>query len=485
MQDQHYKGLIYFISCTVAITIAIQVYWNIQNYNTNKQRLMNEVQISLDNSVERYFSDLAKTDIFSFSTKTNRVSDSTKLWTKITADSSFITIKKNHIQLSKGYQDLHNIIDSSTTVTTLKPNQISAVSIFNNNSVPDSLKSLTGLANKIVLSITKDTLDFQKLSSLLQEELQRKDVAVKYVFKHFDSDSTIRTFKTAADEELALGTFSKSTYLPKNQKLELRYSNPTAIILKRSAIGLLLSFFLSACIIGCMYYLFHTIKKQKELAEIKNDLISNITHEFKTPIATVATAIEGIKNFNANNDKEKTSTYLNISEQQLKKLHLMVEKLLETATLDQDKLLLHKEKIDLFPLVSALVSKYQAITPEKSISFKANVDRLHANIDTFHFENVLANLVDNAIKYGGNTIVIHLNSILESIEIMVVDDGNSIEKNQHEKVFDQFYRVPTGNKHDVKGFGIGLFYAKKIVEKHGGTLVLVPDVKNTIFKITL
>ena len=103
----------------------------------------------------------------------------------------------------------------------------------------------------------------------------------------------------------------------------------------------------------------------------------------------------------------------------------------------------------------------------------------------FHFENVISNLIDNAIKYGGSTIEIHINSILKSVEISIADDGDGIEKNQQEKVFDKFYRVPKGNTHDVKGFGIGLYYCKKIVEKHRGILVLSSNNNQTIFKITL
>jgi two-component system phosphate regulon sensor histidine kinase PhoR len=98
---------------------------------------------------------------------------------------------------------------------------------------------------------------------------------------------------------------------------------------------------------------------------------------------------------------------------------------------------------------------------------------------------VISNLIDNAIKYGGNQIVMNINSVLNAIEITVVDDGNGIEKNQKEKIFDKFYRVPKGNTHDVKGFGIGLYYCKKIIEKHEGTIVLSSDKNKTIFKISI
>ena len=135
----------------------------------------------------------------------------------------------------------------------------------------------------------------------------------------------------------------------------MKYSNPSAEALKRSSTGILLSLLLSLAVISSLFYLLKIINEQKELAEIKNDLISNITHEFKTPIATVSTAIEAIENFNVIDDKEKTQKYLSMSSVQLKKLHQMVEKLLETATLDSESLILQKESTNIVDLISRIV----------------------------------------------------------------------------------------------------------------------------------
>ena len=170
---------------------------------------------------------------------------------------------------------------------------------------------------------------------------------------------------------------------------------------------------------------------------------------------------------------------------QLKKLHQMVEKLLETATLDSEQLLLKKETIDVVEMTERLVNKHQMLANNKELVFSSNLKPIYLNIDVFHFENVISNLIDNAIKYGGNRVEININSILKSTEITIADDGNGIEKNQQEKIFDKFYRVPKGNTHDVKGFGIGLYYCKKIIDKHAGNITLNSDKKQTIFKITM
>ena len=131
------------------------------------------------------------------------------------------------------------------------------------------------------------------------------------------------------------------------------------------------------------------------------------------------------------------------------------------------------------------ISLFYHVSNEKELFFTANTNPIYATIDVFHFENVVSNLIDNAIKYGGNTVEISINSILSTLEITVADDGQGIEKNQQEKIFDKFYRVPKGNTHDVKGFGIGLYYCKKIIEKHQGQINLISSKNQTIFKITI
>ena len=228
------------------------------------------------------------------------------------------------------------------------------------------------------------------------------------------------------------------------------------------------------------YYLYQTIKHQKEIAEIKQDLIANITHEFKTPIATTLTAIEGIQQFNPTNDPEKTDRYLDISKVQLHKLDQMVEKLLETAALDSDQLVLKKERIDPAPVLTQLVQKFLTLAPEKKFNLLLPTSCSPIEVDPFHFEQVISNLLDNAIKYGGASIQLRLAQGTIT-QIQVEDNGGNLSQEQVKHIFEQFYRVPKGNLHDVKGFGIGLYYVKKIMEKHGGSVYLQASKNSTIF----
>jgi two-component system phosphate regulon sensor histidine kinase PhoR len=247
-----------------------------------------------------------------------------------------------------------------------------------------------------------------------------------------------------------------------------------------------LSLILSISIIASLVYLLKTIYKQKQLAEVKNDLINNITHEFKTPIATISTALEAMKNFNALDDKVKAEKYISIANSQVASLNVMVEKILETAALTHQQLALSKQPIVIAELIEHAIANYKIAAPEKTINFKNTIGDAVLNVDKFHFGNAIGNILDNALKYGGKTITVELFSLKKRVFITVQDSGNGIPKNHKDKIFEQFYRIPTGNTHNVKGFGIGLYYTKNIIEKHGGTISIVYDVKNaTLFKIEL
>ena len=320
---------------------------------------------------------------------------------------------------------------------------------------------------------------------LFPTQLKNKGIDLKTSFHHLKKDTLFHQTRDSILNKETFSISSKSTFVRENEAFKLIYNNPDFEALKRSSFGILLSLLLYLAVISSLVYLLKIINQQKELATIKNDLISNITHEFKTPIATVSSAIEAIENFNVLDDKVKTKKYLSMSSVQLKKLHQMVEKLLETATLDSEQLILKKESVDIVEIIDKIVQKHQLFKLDKEINFSSNLKPIYLNIDVFHFENCISNLIDNAIKYGGEHIEININSILNSVEISVADDCKGIDKNQQEKIFDKFYRVPKGNTHNVKGFGIGLYYCKKIIEKHLGNINLSSTKNNTIFKISL
>ncbi|MFH4964537.1 ATP-binding protein [Gaetbulibacter sp. M235] len=487
MNDSKLKWILYFIACVILGTVWVQLYWNYKNYLSSKQQLINEVQLSLDTAIENYFANLAKKNTleFAFTTDNDTLSNDIKL-DSIIKNIQIFTNKKNHLDTLKDihtdtiiehlYQDESNNEWYSNKVILKKTS---------NNSIHklhlDSFKTLT---SKVLISMTNDSLNLETIDSLLHEELQRKQLNITYGLTFKKDSTTIQKTTNHIDNDF-LSVSSKSTFLPKFSELKIHFTNETKIILKRILSSILISLLLILAVISCLFYLLKIIKNQKQLAEVKNDLISNITHEFKTPIATIGVAIESIKNFNVIDDKEKTKSYLDMSSNQLSKLNVMVEKLLETATLDGDSLQLNKEYTNITDLISMLVNKHSMQTNNKTISLKSEQDAIIAKVDVFHFENTINNILDNAIKYGGNTISIHLSQTPIAFTVSISDNGNTLTKSHKEKIFEKFYRVPKGNTHDVKGFGIGLYYSKKIAEKHGGIIHLDLNKSETTFKISL
>ncbi|WP_046758127.1 sensor histidine kinase [Kordia jejudonensis] len=494
MKSQRFSWILYFIIATIVTTVAVQVYWNYKNYQTNKKQFINQVQISLDNAVEAYYADIAKQDKLMFvSMDASNLGNLPKIQ-NVNVDSILRHLDHqnfNHsdtiiidTRVKEGKKFPQKTIDS--LLVSAESTVRAKFSRFNDNlqKYKDSVQLFREVSS-LYISISEDSLNFKKLQSFLDIEFKRKQIALPYQLKRYYAKELVAELNVDSLPSSFLKTYAKSTYSRPFEKLELRYANISKAVLKESSMGILLSTLLTLAIISSLLYLLNVINKQKQLAEIKNDLISNITHEFKTPITTISTALEAIQHFGAMKNPEKAQKYLSISEKQLKKLHLMVEKLLETATLDSEKLLLKKEPLDVVDFVEKITEKQQTLTTGKSIIFSSNTEYVQIDLDSFHFENAITNLIDNALKYGGDTIEVTISKVLETVEIKVIDDGNTIEKSQREKIFDKFYRIPKGNTHDVKGFGIGLYYTKKIIEKHNGTIQLVPDAKHTIFKITL
>ena len=541
MNTQKYQWLFYLITATIIATIGVQFYWNYKNYEENKRQVTNEIQLSLDNAVEEYYSSLAKSDFLTiidnnsnsvaiFKNPLNLIKE--KSYKSKSIGNIINKIKPNNSEKEKPRASINNLkftFDENLSKEKIDSMMISAkdfVIEFNsnldslNNKKKDSVEVLNQITDKkkgfnlnsdgankvtkyfrgkkaadslkliknlkpIFISFLDQSVEYEKIDSLIEIQLQKKGIELTTSFHHLKNDTLFHQTKDSllATEKKYLR--SKSTFVKDNEAFKLVYNNPSIAALKRSSFGIFLSLLLSLAVISSLFYLLKIINQQKELAAIKNDLISNITHEFKTPIATISAAIEAIKNFNVLEDPEKTSKYLSMSSIQINKLHQMVEKLLETAMLDSEQLVLKKETVDIVDIAEKVVSKYQILAHKKELSFSKTLQPCYANIDVFHFENVISNLIDNAVKYGGNQIEMNINSVLNTIEITVIDDGNGIEKNQKEKIFDKFYRVPKGNTHDVKGFGIGLYYCKKIIEKHEGFIGLTSDKSKTIFKITI
>jgi two-component system phosphate regulon sensor histidine kinase PhoR len=482
------------------------LYWNYKYYKESERQLITDVQTSINQSVDDYFNHRAKENtmglffsgdykeggldsIFDRIDKANKkYGENRPLLRGLEVDDikSVSVIKGGTMDTLDKLERLFKIAKSTKknefpTRRYLSANKDSADFRVITRFEEDTLfrEKVSSMTSKLVISMTDDTIDIEEIDSIFQVNLSVKKIDLEYDLievKGAQVDSTL--FKKYTNYIPV-----QSSLFRENQVLFVYYRNLTGQVLKRNITGILLSFLLISSVIFCLFYLLIVINKQKALGEMKNDLISNITHEFKTPIATASAALEGVQNFTATGDTEKMQRYLSMGREQLLKLNFMVEKLLETATLDSKDLALQHSSLDLNALLETVTNRFNSQT-EKEISYACSSANFQFMGDAFHLENAINNLVDNAIKYGGDRITLLLAQTGTHHVITVSDNGKSLNNKDSKRIFEKFYRAESGNTHNVKGFGIGLFYTQAIIEKHNGSITL-QTTPHTSFNIKL
>lgn len=504
MNNRKYTYVLLLISLVIVATLSIQVYWNYKNYQESERQFIADVQTCLDQSVDDYFTNRAKENTMGLfftgdmndggldsvfdriEAANKRYGENRPLLRGLNVDDikSVQVIKGGTMdtldQLERIFKNSQKQEDTTAVKKRFQPKRDAFFKV-SSRFEEDTLfrEKVSSITSKLVISMTDDRIDVDEIDSLFQEQLGSKKIDLDYSLlsqKGISIDSTLI-------HEFPFYTAAQSGLLKKNQQLFIYYGNVTAQVLKRNITGILLSFLLIASVIFCLFYLLVVINKQKALSLMKNDLISNITHEFKTPIATAGAALEGVQNFTASGDVEKMNRYLNLSREQLTKLNMMVEKLLETATLDSKDLALQQSAVNINELLESLVQRFKSQTDKQLQYTTAGVPQEIMG-DAFHLENAFNNLIDNAIKYGGDRIDVHLEQQGRVLNITVNDNGKSLSGKDAKRIFEKFYRAGSGNRHDVKGFGIGLFYTRAIIEKHQGSIDLHTK-PHTSFKIQL
>ncbi len=214
--------------------------------------------------------------------------------------------------------------------------------------------------------------------------------------------------------------------------------------------------------------------KQKKLSEIKNDFINNMTHEFKTPLATISLAVDALKNEKVVHDKEKTSYFTGIIKEENKRMNKQVETILQAALLDKQEIQLNLKMLPAHAMIKAALNNIALQVEEKAgtLEVKLEAERDMILADEVHFTNLVNNLLDNAVKYSKENPYIKLctNNTKNTLIIKIEDNGIGMNKETLSRIFEKFYRAHTGNIHNVKGFGLGLSYVKIMVDAHHGNI---------------
>jgi two-component system phosphate regulon sensor histidine kinase PhoR len=343
-----------------------------------------------------------------------------------------------------------------------------------------------------------EKIDTNMVDSLLKVELHDQNVKLKYEFGilKFSRSKFVYPKKqeliTPLTESKYKINLSFNNVFLEPSVLTILFPGEDKFILKSSWFMLTGSLVVILTIIAGYYYTFSTILEQKKISLIKNDFINNMTHEFKTPISTISLACDVLSDKSIAISQNKLDKYLKVISDENKRLSLLVENVLQTAILEKGKINLNFEKIEINHLIESAITnlKLQLAKKEAVVHTNFYKDEVYIEGDKVHLTNVINNLIDNALKYSSlnRTIEIKIKTqvIPQGVVLEIEDNGIGISKDNQKRIFENLYRVPTGNIHNVKGFGLGLSYVKAIIEKHFGSISVYSDIdKGSCFRVFL
>ena len=356
-------------------------------------------------------------------------------------------------------------------------NQAPILSIINSGSLNEAQKLSF---EKNFKAISKRTpihkrVSKEKIADLLSKKLKENDIDIDYEFAIYSNDLATKVqsdnFEFDKTSAYNIPMFYDENNVS-NYKLYVNFPDDKKFILS-SVIGMILLsvVFTSVIIIAYSSALFQLVK-QRKISQIKTDFINNMTHEFKTPIATINLALDAIKNPKIIVDREKVLRYLNMIKDENKRMHAQVENVLRISKLEKNELNISKDRVNLHDLVVDAITHVELIIENRKGYIKTFLEADESSIlaNETHFTNVIVNILDNAIKYSPDApeIEVYTENVGTNILLKIKDHGSGMSKAAAKRVFEKFYREHTGNIHNVKGHGLGLAYVKRIVEDHQG-----------------
>jgi two-component system phosphate regulon sensor histidine kinase PhoR len=342
----------------------------------------------------------------------------------------------------------------------------SAVSVLSrkmNKKMFDLLTSLDSL---------QDSVTVKEVDSAYRRVLKKEGVSVGFVIKSYeDVRKPANNFPDPADNQVRTGLLRPVIF-------ELDFNGVSWYLFKKMSLPIGFSLVLIGVTVFSLTLLYRNWQRQRRLTELKNDFISNITHELKTPIATVSVAVEALRKFNALDDPIRSKEYLDISADELQRLSLLVDKVLKLSLFERQEIELKNDYFDLKKLVDEVMAsmrlQFEKYGATAVLATEGPEVDFHLRADKLHITSVVFNLLDNALKYSRShpSILISLGSEQEHLVLTVKDNGLGIPAEYKDKIFEKFFRVPTGDRHNVKGYGMGLSYVFYVLKRQGGTITV-------------
>lgn len=403
------------------------------------------------------------------------------------------SMEKNNYQTPLVFDNIKDSISSKAISELSKSKQLSNVVIadISDDKGVNFLEKVSGGVKYGLHEMLDQTspVDLALLNQLIDSILTSKHINVFTQYSELIDVESNQIISTSKNEIKERGEVFEYRHSPNSKYLYRIHTTPlTRNVLGQIAGILATSFSIFIVISLAIWYLVKIVLRQKTLEEIKEDFVNNMTHELKTPVSVAYSATDAVLNY-PELDVNKRNKYLRIATLQLKKIGDLIEQILSSSMEQSKGVQIQKESVVLKDLLVSLKSQYELTAPKNcSISINIQTDDLSIYADKSHLNNSLSNLIDNSIKYSGNSVAINISISEEdrNVVIKVEDNGNGIPKDKIKYVFDKFYRVSEGKIHETKGYGLGLYYVKEIVEKHSGVITVDSTVgKGSCFTIKL
>jgi two-component system phosphate regulon sensor histidine kinase PhoR len=357
--------------------------------------------------------------------------------------------------------------------------------------VGDVFRELVRKEQSITERVNQKTLD-----SLLKIEIRNRKIDIPFHFGVLSGQKHKVVLASTGQSAVQIpDNVYKATLFPtdvfcSNDMLFIHFPTQQEFIMGEMWTVFSSSGVLILVILCCFYFAISTILKQKKLSDVKNDFINNMTHEFKTPISTISLACEVLQDEAVSKNTTQMNRYLHIIRDENKRLGLQVEKVLQAAMLDRGEVRLKLTEVDMHEVIDTVLQNIGVQIEKRSgrVDLILEADQTVIAADEVHITNIIHNLLDNANKYSPDSpqISIHTRSLPEGISIRIADKGIGMTKEAINRIFDRFYRVPTGNVHNVKGFGLGLSYVKTILQGHNGRIRVESEPsKGSTFEVLL
>ncbi len=387
--------------------------------------------------------------------------------------------------LAKDYREIKDVFQGGTKIIPVAADS-AQISIELNQKVTQQIFKKAKFINEMMVQSFKENIletpqqriDLIFLDSIIAYELKSENLPKNYKFCIYQSkqEPVIFPLKTKNyDVSIAFDSIHKVNLFPNNTFsdplfLQIHFPQRGRYIIKEMTLSIAGSIIVIVLVIIAFVFMFKTIIEQRRLSELKAGFISNMTHEFKTPISTIALACEAMEDSDVNNGKDNSSVFpfIDMIRQENRRLEILVESILESAALEKQNIQWEKEEVNLSEVAFKVIENtlFRVGKENCSILLSKPEEPVIILCDRLHLRNLLSNIIDNAVKYsiGKASVEVDIKQNQKSIVLSISDSGIGIKKEHIDKIFDKLYRVPTGDIHNVKGFGLGLNYVQRICE---------------------